>query len=428
MRGFRSILFLSIAFALVCLNPAEAAQNNLAGAVSSLESGNYQWASDTLSKLLETAPPQQKAEIYKYLGIAHVGLGYDDMALSSFVMALSLDMDTRLDKRFATSKAASLFARARKSVMTKDIAPPSIVLSPLKRAYVGDDFEIEAKVTDDMGVDRVVLYYRPGDSGDFNRLSMEKVVGDTYAAKIPGKEITESGFGFFILADDATSRTPASFASAQSPYVIRVKGGLSAKLEDATIQMELKKYSEARDLLQEVIAGANSPSDPQSMEARKYLGICHHALGQENKAYEQFLAVVALDKSAWLDPRFATPENRSLFEKARDSLRRKDLQEPVISLEPLKLAVADEGFEVGVSVTDDVIVKNVNLYFRKTGKSKFKMKTMSQMLAGRYYAKIPGKYVTEDGLQFYIEADDGSGRAPAMLASPEAPREIAVYQ
>lgn len=86
----------------------------------------------------------------------------------------------------------------------------------------GSPITISATVTDDRGVDYVLLYYRKTGDQAYTRLDMEQYgAKDFYTATIPASAITKPGIEYYIQAYDNAGNSVLDGASF-SPNVVQV--------------------------------------------------------------------------------------------------------------------------------------------------------------------------------------------------------------
>ncbi|MCW9013778.1 MAG: hypothetical protein OQL06_08350 [Gammaproteobacteria bacterium] len=102
-----------------------------------------------------------------------------------------------------------LLRAAQLSLPSGDLIAPEIT----QEKYVdtvrsGDNHEIKIKVTDNVGVKQVTLYYRIIGSTDYKRRLMQRVnTSDNYVANINADEIKAPGIEYYIQAMDLAGNT-----------------------------------------------------------------------------------------------------------------------------------------------------------------------------------------------------------------------------
>lgn len=103
-----------------------------------------------------------------------------------------------------------------------DNLPPQITHTPVTSADVGLDVPIVADVVDNTNsVQSVELLYRiTGGTPFYTVLPMSLVVGDTYAATIPGAQMTSQGIDYYIRATDNFG-VSCSYGSGDDPMFIQ---------------------------------------------------------------------------------------------------------------------------------------------------------------------------------------------------------------
>ena len=90
----------------------------------------------------------------------------------------------------------------------------------------------------------------------------------------------------------------------------------------------------------------------------------------------------------------------------KQSLMSKDTMAPDIYHTPVYNAFANKNLVVSATVTDNVVVDNVKLYYRIFGASDWNSLEMNKS-NDKYSAIIPAASVTTAGIEYYIEAFDG---------------------
>ena len=91
--------------------------------------------------------------------------------------------------------------------------------------------------------------------------------------------------------------------------------------------------------------------------------------------------------------------------------------------EPNKIATQGEPFPVQIVVVGGKAVESVTLYHRTLGEGQFIALPMMRGFENVYRAMIPGPSVTEKGLEYYIEAGDGSKK---LMRVPKGTPSVAV--
>jgi len=422
----------------------QSVEDKLASAVKDLENGRYQQVLDSLGAVTKVDDASQLTARHLYMGLAYAGLGKDDLALGSFSLALAIDKNATIDSRFATKRNANLLEQAREAMNSLDKKPPVVKLLNLGTAYVGEPFEIRAKVTDDVQVGQVLLYYRTLKTGPFTLVDMKEISMGQYYGLIPGKEVGEAGIQFYILATDNTNRAPTLFHSEENPFQINIVSGMKSRMDEAVLKMELRRFEDAVPILHEIVKEAEKTAaqnmegmdeetaalliaDPVIVKAHFLLAACYVELEKDQAAYQSVRAAVRLDRNAIPDYRFDSTEIKDMLAEARDELRNVEATPPEITLLPLPYIKRKTVLEIGAKVTDDLAVTQVTLYYRVTGNEDYRRLEMIEMAPNYYFAHIPKKYLREEGLQFYVEAADSSSRGPVSFGSAEQPLDVAVH-
>lgn len=107
----------------------------------------------------------------------------------------------------------------------------------------------------------------------------------------------------------------------------------------------------------------------------------------------------------------------------RISIMTLDTMAPVLTHSPVYTAFSGNSLTISATVTDNVGVDLVTLYYRVTGESGWHSAEMSRF-NDRYSAVISSNYVTTAGLEYYIDAYDGVSHA--LRGSAEEPFAVTV--
>jgi hypothetical protein len=109
------------------------------------------------------------------------------------------------------------------SIAAKDDKPPIIDHTPVTEAWEGDAITINAKITDDIGVNGATLYYRQKGAVNWTSFSMQ---GNStqFSKTIPSRDVVEGTLEYYIQAEDYGKNKATSPATgASNPYEITVK-------------------------------------------------------------------------------------------------------------------------------------------------------------------------------------------------------------
>ncbi len=106
-----------------------------------------------------------------------------------------------------------------------------------------------------------------------------------------------------------------------------------------------------------------------------------------------------------------------------------DQTEPEISQENyIKTVKKGADHQITVTVTDNVSVERVTLHYRTIGTTKYKRKTMNNIVnTDDYHATIKSYQIKAPGMEYYVEAEDNAGNkssAPRKSASLKRARQL----
>jgi len=218
-----------------------------AEAVAAFESYSFKKARSRLDRALEIAGEAKLtrnpalAETYVLMGVAHVAGGSDlYRGLHYFVRALRLDAKASIPRKLTTPQLIALFKTAQKTVQTVG-QPPKIGLererrdeddaaegpksgtglvhSPIDTARRGFPIPVKASAGLDIQAHRLLLYYRPAGTVQFNRIPMQRSKG-VFRASIPPEAAQGRYVHYYIEALDQRGRLAGSMGSARSPNVV----------------------------------------------------------------------------------------------------------------------------------------------------------------------------------------------------------------
>lgn len=102
-----------------------------------------------------------------------------------------------------------------------------------------------------------------------------------------------------------------------------------------------------------------------------------------------------------------------------------DTMAPDIYHSPVYHAFTGSNLVISATVTDNVGIKEAKVYYRVKGQTEWKSKTMTNV-NDKYSAAIDAKYITVEGLEYYIEATDGSKFT--YKGTAEEPYEVTIQE
>lgn len=105
-----------------------------------------------------------------------------------------------------------------------------------------------------------------------------------------------------------------------------------------------------------------------------------------------------------------------------------DIIHPIIFHEPVIESNEGKKIEITATITDNIIITNAILYYRKTGSTDYSKTTMSSE-GYEYSANIPASGITTNGIEYYIWATDGINNATHPSEDLiNNPHKISVYE
>ena len=171
---------------------------HVSGAVALILEANRKLSVDRVEEILKTTATPLTDD--HYISSPNMGYGYGKLNVYKAVeAALGKDVD-----KFATFTGQTLIAGT-------DNVLPTIEATTPKKLYNAYDYEFEAKVSDNVGVKSVTLYYKSGVAETFTSKSFELYSGNkksgTYTVTIHPSDLPVGNASYYIEAVDYSGNT-----------------------------------------------------------------------------------------------------------------------------------------------------------------------------------------------------------------------------
>lgn len=171
------------------------------------------------------------------------------------------------------------------SIISKDTMAPDIYHTPVYSAKTGANLIISATVSDNLGINNSVVYYRT--TGDTEwKMAVMNNLNDKYSVIISADEISLEGFEYYIEAFDGINYTYKG--SAENPYVVSVQQSLDddalgdvngdGKISNIDALMLLQAINDMLNLTEEQFERADLDGDGE-LAAVEALRILHYVSG-----------------------------------------------------------------------------------------------------------------------------------------------------
>ena len=317
-------------------------------------------------------------------------------------------------------------AEVKYSFTVVDTTPPLIeVTSAPSREEVNKDISVQVKVTDNVKVDIVTLYYKGVTDTKFTSVVM-KVSGNRYSAGIPAQKRTgEVRYYFHAKDTQGNSITSPSVDPENASYKIEIFDS-SAPIIKHTPIMTTQEAGLA------VTITATVTDDVQVMD----VAIHYRQAGQESFKIAPMIETATKSLySGTIPANQVAPTGIEYYIKAMDnsgnmttypainpdkvplSFRVADTLPPEINYDPSKLAklVITDPITVVTEVTDRTGIKEVNVFYRFEGAKDFILLSCRDLGNNRYSVTIPSPLETGN-VYYYIQAEDNSGN---KITSPK---------
>lgn len=166
----------------------------------------------------------QKRVVLTYLSRAYMFLGRKDVARDAMKRLVELEPCLR-EIPGLRGQMRVFFHNVRSEVLKSDTGPPILSHTPVTYEDLSKPKPIiEAKVTDEMKVMDVMLFYRTRPSGMYRQVTMKQEEGSRYVASIPKKALQGvKVFEYFIRARDCALRV-ARTGGPPSPTKVVLEG------------------------------------------------------------------------------------------------------------------------------------------------------------------------------------------------------------
>ena len=116
---------------------------------------------------------------------------------------------------------SSLFAD-QLALPSGDLIAPTVDHEPIGGTIPpGENYQIAVKVTDNVGVKSVLLFYRTIGAANYSRVLLSKSEGDIYKTQFPVETVAAPGIEYYIQAEDLAGNTLLHGYSF-SPLIVKV--------------------------------------------------------------------------------------------------------------------------------------------------------------------------------------------------------------
>jgi len=356
--------------------------------------------------------------------MASVGSYYSAEIPGTVVMPGTIDYSITASDGSPQSEDAEVLH----SFTVVDTTPPAIelTLAP-SQVEVHNNISIEVKVTDNVKVQNVNLYYKGVGDAEFSMLDMAGV-GNRYSAAIPGQEQTGE-VKYYIYAEDShgvsSTEPPVDPENAPSVItVIDVSGpviehspvvGVQEAGRPVTITATVTDNVQVGDVsLHYRIAGQGafelvSMVETGEGEVRPYYGSIPESVVIP-PGVEYYIKAIDNSSNVTTHPAVSPDTLPHSFPVA-------DTAPPDIVYDPsgLETALITEPIVVTVEATDLTGIKEVRVFYRGEGETSFSPRICQDIGDSKFSATIPSP-PSKGTIYYYIQVEDNSGN---KATSPE---------
>jgi hypothetical protein len=324
------------------------------------------------------------------------------------------------------------------TVTQGDETGPSISHVPVADGQsAGKDVEVKATVTDSSGIASVTLYYRTSGTLDFKTTTMTSTGGNLYSGTIPSTSVKSAGVDYYLKAVDKSSSSNVTYEPAGAPSMTHhftvISGDtegpsiVHTKITDGQISGTMVSVeAEVEDVSS--VASVTVYARPSGTSVFTEVSMSNTA-GKTWKGTIPSYIVISPGVDYYLRAEdSAEPSNVSFLPSQGKNAPYSftvvpaDNKGPGITHTPVADGQeASKPVAVNASVTDPSGVVSVSLYFRPTGTIIFAVTAMVSSGSSNWSGTIPAYAVTQDGVDYYIQAVDASVQANVSTDPSNAP-------
>lgn len=179
--------------------------------------------------------------------------------------------------------------------------------------------------------------------------------------------------------------------------------------ENAIKSYDRRNYEGALEELRQALK-VSGTKDKDLAEIHKYFAYVYIELEQWSKAVDEFVIALYYDPTLQIEQKYSSSKVLDAFNRAMEEagIKLEDGRSPVINHLPVKNAAVGGSIEIRATITDNIRVTSTRLYYRKKNQTEFTAATMGEIGENDYSAKIPGKFVVPDGVEYFIDTVDAS--------------------
>lgn len=173
----------------------------------------------------------RKVQVYGYMAIAHLALDQKEQARTVLTQMITLAPCASQPPISLPTDVLTFFHNTRRDILHKDQAPPIITHIPLTHQQFRDTGTIEAKVTENLGLRQVTLYYRTEPQAAYQSQTLVESGREQFRTQLsPSVYKKTMFFQYYLEAEDCATRTARAQASNHEPFQVFLQAqGSSAR-------------------------------------------------------------------------------------------------------------------------------------------------------------------------------------------------------
>jgi MYXO-CTERM domain-containing protein len=319
--------------------------------------------------------------------------------------------------------------------------PPQIVHTEIADGQTaGSTITVQATISDATGVASAYLYYRGlGSTGSFTVVSMAQGASNVWSAQIPGPAVTSPGIEYYIVASDKNSVPNRATSPTGAPtllYNFTVVGGAGTDVTPPSIshvaiangQTAGQPVTITADILdaggvtaasvyyRTAGSGAYTQTSMARVSGNTWQGQIP-ASAVTTAGVDYYIRATDAANNVALDPSGAPGTVHTFTVVNLDNTGPSIVHTAIANGQPANAAVS-----IQATVTDPSGVQWVRLRYRtQGGVPTYAQVNLTNVSGNVWQGQIPATAVQAPGVDYYLQASDGSATANLSYAPPTAP-------
>jgi hypothetical protein len=162
-------------------------------------------------------------------------------------------------------------------------------------------------------------------------------------------------------------------------------------------------------------------------------GVLYIAVDKDKaKGLKTFIEALKADPVAKVDLALSNPDIEQVYRDAKEAVgdpvvAKPAFQGPVLlAHKPPREATTDTPFRIRVELPEGMQAAKVYAKYRAPGQTKFVELTLESLAANAYQANIPSEKLKKGSLEYFVSAEDESGKTLGLSGSSDAPHLVQI--